>query len=111
MIILIISHNQSLIFTELNTELEYFFHSSYLTWSNLNLNSKFSYKNVYIYHWILLFYISYIKLYVKKWNKAIFDTKIIKIEIRIESIFILVLVFVIFVYKINNNDKEESQIL
>lgn len=110
MIILIISHNQSLIFTELNTELEYFFHSSYLTWSNLNLNSKFSYKNVYIYHWILLFYISYIKLYVKKWNKAIFDTKIIKIEIRIESIFILVLVFVIFVYKIND-DKEESQIL
>lgn len=46
----------------------------------------------------------------EKMKKAIFDTKIIEIEIRIESIFILVLVFVIFVYKINNDDKEESQI-
>lgn len=37
-----------------------------------------------------------------------YENKNIEIEIRIESI--LVLVFVIFVRKINNDDKEESQI-
>lgn len=37
-----------------------------------------------------------------------YENKSIEIEIRIESI--LVLVFVIFVRKINNDDKEESQI-